>query len=323
VFEVCNVSDGRAYALKEIRAPLADVEREVGAHNAVRHENVVPLVDSVIEGIRGARDRRDADDDEIAIDVPGSPPRRRAALIAAGDASEDAANGVVHALLLFPLYPGGTLGDAIVRALNNPRGGAPAAPIFIGAALRERDAALVCAGVARGLAALHAAGWSHRDVNPRNVLVTYDAKGAISGSALTDLGSAVTPLIEGVSSRRDAARIEEEADTRTSAPFRAPELWACDSSVPLDGAAADAWALGCTLFASIAGVSPYECVMGSGGNLVICEPSHSRVLAALAWPAGNQLSAEFKALLLRLLSRDPKARPSAADAALALDNLSR
>ena len=100
VFEVCNVSDGRAYALKEIRAPLADVEREVGAHNAVRHENVVPLVDSVIEGIRGARDRRDADDDEIAIDVPGSPPRRRAALIAAGDASEDAANGVATAAAL-------------------------------------------------------------------------------------------------------------------------------------------------------------------------------------------------------------------------------
>ena len=336
VFEVIDSTENRAYALKEIRASRVDVEREISAHNSVRHKNVVPLIDYVIEvgsngqtiigqgGKRRGGAANDIDEDmtTTVIDIPGSPPRRRALI---PSAANDDTGLCVHALFLFPLFQSGTLHDAIVHALNNThhhhRSGET--PIFIGEALCERDAALICAGAARGLAALHAAGFSHRDVNPRNILVTR-GNGVFSSSSITDLGSAVTPVIQLLPSRHNAARVEEEAETRTSAPFRSPELWSCEyGAIPLDGAAADAWALGCTLFAAIIGVSPFECVAGAGGTLIVCESSHLRVLGPPIWPTshGTKISPAFKSIVMALLSRDPKSRLTVTEAAVALEKL--
>lgn len=90
-------------------------------------------------------------------------------------------------------------------------------------------------------------------------------------------------------------------------PYRAPELWACEPSAePLDGAAVDAWALGCLLFASAFGVSPFECVtVGAGGPLVLCEPSHTRTLGPVTFPpAPLHVSAGFLALVRELLEAD-------------------
>lgn len=285
VYEVADVVNSDKFALKETRAPGADLQREVNAHCAVRSEYVVPLVDVALLGAGVAAGRGG---------------------IAASEVAEE------HALLLFPLYSGGTLGGAIARRLASKNAG----PVFLGAALSERDALVASLSAARGLLALHAASLSHRDVKPANILIVFDSTGTIASAALTDLGS-VAPLYEQRRSRLDARRIEEDAAVRTSMPFRAPELWSCEpSDTPLDGAAVDAWSLGCLLFASAFGVSPFECIgVGAGGPLVLCEPSHTRTLGAVAFPPPPAcVSADFCALVRDLLQVDVRLRLTVAAA---------
>lgn len=285
VFEVEDVANSsEVFALKETRAPSADLQREVAAHRAVRSEYVVHLIDYALLGAAAARGG-----------------------IATSAVAEE------HALLLFPLFRGGTLGGAIARRLASKTAG----PVFLGAALSERDALTVSLSAARGLLALHAASLSHRDLKPANVLIVLDGAGSIARATLTDLGSAA-PLYEQRRTRLDARRIEEDAAARTSMPFRAPELWSCEpSDAPLDGAAVDAWSLGCLLFASAFGVSPFECVaVGTGGPLVLCEPSHTRTLGAVSFPPPpTAVSADFIALIRDLLVVDVRLRLTVAAAA--------
>jgi serine/threonine kinase 16 len=265
-----------------VRAPAEDVRREVDAHRAVRSAHVVPLVDVARLGADGA----------------AAPPRGGVAASAVADE---------HALLLFPLFAGGTLAHLIAARL----GGGGSGPVFIGTALRERDALRAALCAARGLLALHATGLSHRDLKPANVLVELDG-GALVGAALTDLGSAA-PRAEARATRLAARRIEEDAAVRTSMPFRAPELWSCEpADAPLDGAAVDAWALGCVLFAAAFGVSPFECAaVGAGGPLALCEPSHTRTLGPVVFPPQPlHVTPAFCDLVRALLVVDPRSRLS-------------
>ncbi|XP_058227645.1 uncharacterized protein LOC131336044 isoform X1 [Rhododendron vialii] len=73
----------------------------------------------------------------------------------------------------------------------------------------------------------------------------------------------------------------EWASEHCSAPFRAPELWDCQSHADIDERT-DIWSLGCTLFAIMYGVSPFEYALGeSGGSLQL-----AIVNGQLKWPAG-------------------------------------
>jgi len=316
VYEVADAATGEVFALKELRAPRADAEREVAAHRAVRSADVVELVDAAVAAPprRRARAARGSDD--------GGGGGAAAALAGddddGGDGGEGGGGGTVVALLLLPLFRAGSLADAVARALAAAPRRAGAPPPAAGAALPERAAAAACAGAARGLAAMHAAGWAHGDVNPRNVLLARGGAGV-----LADLGSASTPLVLPLPTRRDAARAEEAAAARTSAPFRAPELWAadCGGGAALDGAAADAWALGATFFAALFGLSPFESVAARDGGLALCEASHVRALAPVAWPRAPRVSPAAEQLIAALLARDPRARPTAAAAAAALEAL--
>ncbi|MCD7468666.1 hypothetical protein HAX54_007058 [Datura stramonium] len=73
----------------------------------------------------------------------------------------------------------------------------------------------------------------------------------------------------------------EWAAEHVSAPFRAPELWDCPSQCDIDERT-DIWSLGCTLYAIMYGVSPFEYALGeSGGSLQL-----AIVNAQIKWPAG-------------------------------------
>ena len=96
VFAVSS-AEGALYALKELRAPAADVAREVSAHRAVASAHVVPLLDYArLSG------------DSAPTPVGG----------VASSAVEDE-----HALLLFPLWPSGTLAALISARLGGGGGG--------------------------------------------------------------------------------------------------------------------------------------------------------------------------------------------------------
>ncbi len=106
--------------------------------------------------------------------------------------------------------------------------------------LSVEQAAAMGIAVASALEAAHAAGITHRDVKPGNVLIASDGR-----IKLTDFGI--------------ARNVSEATMTRTgimlgSPAYIAPEVASGGAVVP----AADLWGLGATLFAAVEGAPPYD-----------------------------------------------------------------
>ncbi|MFG1642381.1 serine/threonine-protein kinase [Amycolatopsis sp. NPDC049252] len=106
--------------------------------------------------------------------------------------------------------------------------------------LTVEQAAAMGIAVASALEAAHAAGITHRDVKPGNVLVASDGR-----IKLTDFGI--------------ARNVSEATMTRTgimlgSPAYIAPEVASGGPVTP----AADLWGLGATLFAAVEGAPPYD-----------------------------------------------------------------
>jgi serine/threonine protein kinase len=155
-------------------------------------------------------------------------------------------------------------------------------------------AARICAQVADGLAAAHAAGTIHRDVKPGNVLVGEDDEAKIS-----DFGIA----------RRDGDATVTTDGLITGTPhYFSPEL----ATGQPPAAPADVWALGATLYAAVEGSPPY--------------PPQQNALAVLQdiverRPPAPRHAGELEPVLSRMLDRDPASRWSMADVAQALHRI--
>ncbi|KHN15181.1 Serine/threonine-protein kinase 16 [Glycine soja] len=174
-----------------------------------------------------------------------------------------------EAYLLFPVHLDGTLLDnaKIMKAKKEFYSTSDVLQIF-----RQ-----LCAGLKH----MHSFDppYAHNDVKPGNVLITH-RKGQPPLAILMDFGSA-RPARKQISSRSEALQLQEWASEHCSAPFRAPELWDCPSQADIDERT-DIWSLGCTLYAIMYGVSPFEYALGeSGGSLQL-----AIVNAQVKWPAG-------------------------------------
>ncbi|XP_021741087.1 actin-regulating kinase PRK1-like isoform X2 [Chenopodium quinoa] len=117
--------------------------------------------------------------------------------------------------------------------------------------------------------------------DPQNAQIVCDCGGV---AALIDcLSSPVRNTVKlcWTRFRKHEFHVEEWAAEHCSAPFRAPELWDCPSQCNIDERT-DIWSLGCTLYAIMYGVSPFEYALGeSGGSLQL-----AIVNVQIKWPAG-------------------------------------
>ncbi len=193
----------------------------------------------------------------------------------------------LHHPAVVTLYDAGTDADRAYLVMQ----------LVDGPSLRERlrddgrldpvDTARLGAVLAEGLAAVHAAGVTHRDVKPGNVLL--DAAGS---PHLADFG---------IATALDSTRLTRTGMTVGTAAYLAPEQVTGDPVGP----PADVYALGLVLLEALTGSPAYS---GSG-----VEAALARLTRQPEIPPG--VPAPWRALLHDATARDPAARPAAATVA--------
>jgi serine/threonine-protein kinase len=217
---------------------------------------------------------------------------------------------------ILEMLGGGTFPRVFALGFDDARGSAYLAmSLVLGKRLTElcplpwREAARICAAVARALAVAHAGGIVHRDLKPDNVLVAGRA-GAWS----------VTVMDFGVARRLDE---DDPTLTETGAPVGTPS---CMAPEQIEGREVDArtdlYALGCLFHRALTGKRLFE--TDSAEAML----RHHLVTAPA--PLGNTLVDEgaplslLQALRDRLVAKTPAERPaSAAWAAEALERVAQ
>jgi serine/threonine-protein kinase len=195
--------------------------------------------------------------------------------VVAVHAFEEDPGGILY--IVSELLTGGSLEDRLKREGSLP----------------WREAARIGAGIARGLAAIHAAGFVHRDLKPANVLL--DAGGT---PKLGDFGIA-RALESG------APKLTATGEVVGSPAFMAPEQ---ANGEPAD-AHTDLYSLGATIHALVVGHPPFEAssFVALAKKKILEEPPRLRALAP-------DVPAELEELVLRLLAVERRARGQGAAA---------
>jgi serine/threonine protein kinase len=203
-------------------------------------------------------------------------------------------------LMLFPLYPMGTLWDAIEKESDSWP-------------FPEHVALFLVMCAAEALLKLHEKGYTHRDVKPHNFLLEsipiQERSGlpSIIRPVLMDLGS-VSVGKKIINSKKEALELEEEAACKTSAAYRSPELTSPGFPPFVVDERVDTWGLGCTMYCVAFGRSPFETSKDGVLRLAILNGRYSV-------PPGQQnkdcvFSDEFMALVSSMLQVEISKRPT-------------
>jgi hypothetical protein len=188
--------------------------------------------------------------------------------------------------LVMELCPDGSLGDRLDAAGSLP----------VAEALR------LLADAAEGLVALHARGILHRDVTPRNVLLS-------GGRAkLGDLGLARASATD---ERPPLSDLTAAGTTVGTLAYLAPELL---EGEPPD-AASDVYGLGAVAYRTLTGVLPH-----SAGSVAELVTARMRPVAPLGEHVPG-VGPALASLVARALDVRPDARPTAAELAAGLRDL--
>lgn len=171
----------------------------------------------------------------------------------------------------------------------------------------EREGALPTAEVKRialelcaGLAAAHAAGVTHRDLKPDNVLL--DSHGKVR---VIDFGLASVDSYTGL--------------TATGAVMGTPGYMAPEQVLGKDAdARTDIYAVGCILYHALAGVPPFARDSAIAVGFAHCYDAPTSLITHR-----TGIHADWEALVMRMLAKEPDARfQSATELSEALDQIS-
>lgn len=173
---------------------------------------------------------------------------------------------------MFPYFERGSLWDAIEAARNSS---SPLWPFTQHAALH------LFHGICSGVLALHRAGFCHRDLKPHNVMLTSGSQGEDFLQyvpVLFDFGSCTGLRVE-IRSRANSLDVQDEATRKSSAPYRAPELFEPTVDAAIDGQS-DVWSLGCILYVPLQILLILVAFLHDGEcSSVMCD------LSGMRWPS--------------------------------------
>ncbi|KDO23837.1 NAK/MPSK protein kinase [Saprolegnia parasitica CBS 223.65] len=212
---------------------------------------------------------------------------------------ESRSNGKHECLFLLPYHDHGTIFDEIQAANDNSAEPWP---------FMELRCLHILEGICLGLLALHEAGFAHRDLKPHNVLL-----GIRDHPILMDFGSCA-PLVTEITDRRKLMDVQDDANRKCSAPYRAPELFEPEIGHRINGQS-DVWSLGCILYCMAFGSSPFESpregfmrLAAMNGKVTFPPPQGEYVVFR-----GQRFSLDFCDFIRDMLQPDPQDRPSVTD----------
>jgi WD40 repeat protein/tRNA A-37 threonylcarbamoyl transferase component Bud32 len=178
-------------------------------------------------------------------------------------------------------------------------------------ALPVADACEYALQTAAGLAACHERGLVHRDIKPKNLLLTYQGKGEKRTPLvkILDLGLA---RIDGVHDEPGTPRLTRLGKVIGTADYMPPEQ--ARDSHQVDGRA-DLYSLGCTLYFLLAGKPPF-----TGDSKIEKIVSHQLEEAPRLERVRPDVPPELAAVVRKLMAKHPDDRcQSAAEVIAALE----
>ncbi|KAI8137439.1 kinase-like domain-containing protein [Fennellomyces sp. T-0311] len=135
--------------------------------------------------------------------------------------------------------------------------------------------------------------YAHRDLKPGNVLIADDGQTPV----LSDFGSIMRARIS-VKNRREALVQQDLAAEHSTMAYRSPELYDVQTGTELDEKV-DIWSLGCLLYATAYGQSPFEAnTQEVGGSMTLAVLNGQYKFPAEGDPYSDGLRELIKSMLV-------------------------
>lgn len=140
--------------------------------------------------------------------------------------------------------------------------------------------------------------YAHFDIKPANIMLDSQSRPIIM-----DLGSCKKARMH-LQTRQQALELQDFAAENCTLPYRAPELFDVKTDSTVDERV-DVWSFGCTLFACMYLISPFELQSSESGaslNMAICSGQYK-------FPNSPEYSEDLKGIVRKCLTVDPSQRP--------------